>query len=95
MSYQELFQLFKTLKIWKENDQSYPVFNLDNYRTASKRSNQMNFLFIDDKTITDELKLILNQDKTIVLILRNSDEHSVMVHRKFIIDMFDLGIKLQ
>jgi len=85
--------IIQNSKIWKENDQSYPVFNLDNYRTTSKRSNQMNFLFMDGKTITDELKLILNQDKTIVLILRNSDEHSVMVHRKFIIDMVDLGIK--
>ena len=66
---------------------------MDNYGTTSKRSNQMNFLFIDGKTITDELKLMLNQDKTIVLILKNSDEHSVMVHRKFIIDMVDLGIK--
>ena len=27
-----------------------------------------------------------------MLILRNSDEHSVMLHRKFIIDMFGLGI---
>ena len=84
--------IIQNSKIWKENDQSYPVFNLDNYRTTSKRSNQMNFLFIDDKTITDELKLILKADKTIVLILRNSDEHSVMLHRKFIIDMFGLGI---
>ena len=84
--------IIQNCKIWKENDQSYPVFNLDNYRITSKRSNQMNFLYIDDKTITDELKLILKADKTIVLILRNSDEHSVMLHRKFIIDMFDLGI---
>ena len=53
----------------------------------------MHFLFIDDKTITDKLKLIIEEDETIVLILLNSDEHSVMVHRKFIIDMFDLGIK--
>ena len=84
--------IIQNSKIWKENDQIYPVFNVDNYRPASKRSSQMNFLFMDGKTITDELKLILNQDKTIVLILRNPDEHSVMVHRKFIIDMVDLGI---
>ena len=39
----------------------------------------------------DKYELIVN-DNTLVILLKNLDEHSLMVQRKFIIDMMNKGV---
>ena len=48
----------------------------------------------NEKIYTDEINKLLIEDKTVVVILMNSDAHSIMVQRKFIIDMMNRGVRV-
>ena len=77
---------------WGNNSFSFPLFEVDSYKKASARSDKLNFICLDEKIFTDELNHLLTQDRTLVIILKNSDDHSTIVQRKFIIDMINRGI---
>ena len=80
--------------VWDNNIFSYPVFDLDSYEKAPARSDILNFIFVEEKIYSDKINQLLTEDKTVVVILMNSDAHSVMVQRKFIIDMMKRGVRV-
>ena len=80
--------------VWDNKIFSYPVFDINSYEKASARSDILNFIFLEEKIYTDEINKLLIEDKTVVVILMNSDDHSIMVQRKFIIDMMNRGVRV-
>ena len=79
--------------IWNKQDKCFPVFDINGYKKSSIKSNVLNFLFIDNNIFNEDLNELLQNDKTLVVILKNSNDHSVMAQRKFIIDMINKGLK--
>ena len=92
------FELPGTLSIvqnyakWDKKDNSFPVFDINNYKGTLEKSDVLNFLIVEKNIFTDELCELIVNDSTLVLILKNSDKHSLMAQRKFIIDMMNKGV---
>ena len=84
--------IIQNSEVWDSNSFSFPIFDIEDYKRGLSKSNKLNFIFLDQDTFTDELKQLLLQDKTLVVILKNSSDHSVMVQRKFSIDMINAGV---
>ena len=77
---------------WNKKENSFPLFDINYYKKNLEKSDILNFLLIENNIFTDELFELLVNDKTLVLILKNTDNHSLMVQRKFIIDMMNKGV---
>ena len=92
------FELPGTLSIiqdymtWDKKENNFPIFEINNFKNTLERSDVLNFLIIEENIFSDELFELIVNDRTLVLILKNLDSHSLMAQRKFIIDMMNKGV---
>lgn len=79
--------------VWNNQKQTYPVFgDIDAFKSASKKSNKLNFVCIDvsNLDLIDELKKL---DKTIVLVSFSSNYHRMAEKRRFFIELMHENVK--
>jgi len=74
--------------IWKKESASFPVFTVNSYKNSSNRSDILNFILIQEK-FSEEIKSILKNDDSLVIILNNNEKHIIMNHRRFIIELIN------
>ena len=78
--------------VWAESEGLFPLFDIKNYRSATKKSEILNFLRIEEKTFSSDLKSLLASDSTIALVINHKQKHSLKSQRNFIIDMMNQNI---
>ena len=74
--------------IWNKESASFPVFTINSYKNSSNRSDILNFILIQEK-FSEEIKSILKNDDSLVIILNNNEKHIIMNHRRFIIELIN------
>ena len=74
--------------IWNKESASFPVFTVNSYKNSSNRSDVLNFILIQEK-FSEEIKSILKNDDSLVIILNNNEKHIIMNHRRFIIELIN------
>lgn len=80
-------------EVWKEDPQTYPLFNSRDYFTAEKRPDTLIFIRFNTMLIRDvqRLKNVSNLEN-IVLILYSENEHAMPEIRRFIAELMLEGI---
>ena len=81
---------------WVKSDQqddSFPLFTLDQYISAEKKSGRMNFvsLFLED--LNDNFLDIINNDDKCVIILNSDNKHAMAELRRAFIELINNDIK--
>ena len=74
--------------IWNKESASFPIFTVNSYKNSSNRSDILNFILIQQK-FSEEIKSILKNDDSLVIILNNNEKHIIMNHRRFIIELIN------
>lgn len=72
-------------KIWEEKNQVYPLFQLEDYFSAEKKSAQLNFVQIEAHQLDAVSKL--KNDEKVVLVLTSNNQHHVAEMRRFMIEL--------
>jgi (E)-4-hydroxy-3-methylbut-2-enyl-diphosphate synthase len=78
------------ISLWKDLDNpynSYPIFSVKEYLSESKKSDELNFLYVNINDLNDKLKSKIKSDKTIVLVLETSNEHGMADQRRAFFDL--------
>ena len=78
---------------WVDNSSSFPIFSIDEYNDNISKSKTLNFIHVKEKRLRPELKHILQNDKTLVIILDYDDKYTIMSQRDFIIDIILSGLR--
>jgi (E)-4-hydroxy-3-methylbut-2-enyl-diphosphate synthase len=73
----------------KNADRHYPVFCGEEYFSAEKRSEELNFIAADIKVLSDDFIARIKNDKTIVLVLHTSNLHAMPEIRRCIIALME------
>jgi len=81
---------------WVKSDQqddSFPLFTLDQYISAEKKSGRMNFvsLFLED--LNDNFLDIINNDDKCVIILNSDNKHAMAELRRAFIELINNDVK--
>ena len=74
--------------IWNKESASFPIFTMNSYKNSSNRSDILNFILIQEE-FSEEIKSILKNDDSLVIILNNNEKHIIMNHRSFIIELIN------
>lgn len=74
---------------WKDDERHYPVFSADDYLSATKRSNKLNFVTSDLPGLNDSLINALKSDQTAVLVLSSSTDHGMAEQRAAFIQLIE------
>ena len=74
--------------IWNKESASFPIFTMNSYKNSSNRSDILNFILIQEE-FSEEIKSILKNDDSLVIILNNNEKHIIMNHRRFIIELIN------
>jgi len=74
--------------IWHKESASFPIFTMNSYKNSSNRSDILNFILIQEE-FSEEIKSILKNDDSLVIILNNNEKHIIMNHRSFIIELIN------
>ena len=81
---------------WKtlnENEDSFPLFNTDNYLKNELRSGRINFLEISIDDLNEQLLTEIKNDSKCVLILSSNNEHAMAEMRRVFIELINREIK--
>ena len=70
----------------------FPLFDIKSYKSATKKSEILNFLKIEEKTFSSDLKSLLASDSTIAIVIDHNQKNSLKSQRNFIIDMMNQNI---
>ena len=65
-------------------DRHYPLFGAEVYSTATKRSEELNFIQCAIENLTDDFISLLKEDKTVVLVLDSNNENALAELRRAI-----------
>lgn len=68
---------------------SYPIFNLEEYLSASSKSKELNFLRFTIDDVTEKSLDIIRNDKTIVLVLETNNLHGMAEQRRVFLDLVE------
>ena len=74
--------------IWNKESASFPIFTMNSYKNSSNKSDILNFILIQED-FSEEIKSILKNDDSLVIILNNNEKHIIMNHRSFIIELIN------
>lgn len=69
----------------KNKDESFPLFNAEQYLSGNKRSERINFLSVSIEDLTDDLLNEISSDKSCVLVLSSDNEHAMAELRRVFI----------
>lgn len=78
--------------VWAEDKGVFPLFDMKSYKSATKKSEILNFLKIEGKTFSSDLKSLLASDNTIAIVIDHKQKNSLKSQRNFIIDMMNQNI---
>lgn len=77
-------------EIWKEQVntiRTYPLFCGEEYFKSETKSNELNFVAVDNTVLTDDFIKRINQEKTVSLILDSFNEHAMADIRRMFFDL--------
>lgn len=79
--------------VWEPKNQIYPIFDFEDYLTADKRSNDLNFVRIAATDLGDiqRLRTVLDE-APVVLVLRSDNNHGAVEMRRFFIELMYLHV---
>lgn len=73
----------------KNKDESFPLFNAEQYLSGNKRSERINFLSVSIEDLTDDLLNEISSDKSCVLVLSSDNEHAMAELRRVFIELIN------
>ena len=74
--------------IWKNKKNCYPLFSVEEYlNTNVKKSDIINFIFIDSSDYSENTLAKINSDETSAIILDTANEYGMKEQRNFIFDL--------
>ncbi len=82
------FSFWKNLK-YKNN--SFPIFEFDDYKLTNEKSEKLNFVKVDIRNISG--LEIFKDDKSAVLILETENKHGMAEQRRIFFEFMNLGIE--
>ena len=82
---------YVTWKSLKNTDKYYPLFQQEEYFSASTKSDKLNFIAVDVDVENNFIELI-KSDKTIVLCIYSSAKNGMQRLRKFLIGLMDRNV---
>jgi (E)-4-hydroxy-3-methylbut-2-enyl-diphosphate synthase len=83
---------YETWKDLKNNYNSYPIFNANEYLIADKKSNGLNFISISINDFSDNLFNKIKNDKTVVLILESDNLYGMAEQRRAFFELLEKEI---
>jgi (E)-4-hydroxy-3-methylbut-2-enyl-diphosphate synthase len=83
---------YETWKDLKNNYNSYPIFNANEYLIADKKSNGLNFISISINDFSDNLFNEIKNDKTVVLILESDNLYGMAEQRRAFFELLEKEI---
>lgn len=72
---------------------SYPIFDLENYLGANKKSDELNFVTINSDIFPNDSILKIKNDKTVVLIVETENLHGMAEQRRIFFELLNLDIQ--
>ena len=78
--------------IWSKESDSFPLFTIESYKNSKNKSDTLNFILIHEK-FSEDIKSILKNDDTIVIILDKDEKYIAMGHRLFIIELMNNNLQ--
>lgn len=80
---------------WNEGKaRHYPLFNADDYASASKRSDELNLVLIDIEDLSEDFVSFIQKDETVVLILQSDNENALAELRRAIALLMEGDVKI-
>lgn len=81
--------------VWKDQNQVYPLFEIDAFEKAEKRSKELNFLRVDaaQPKIIEHFENVL-EDPSVVLVLKSRNEHGAAEIRRFMVELMQKEINV-
>ena len=73
---------YNTWQLLKNNNNSFPLLNLEEYYSSNRISAQCNFLTISLTDLTNDLVNRIKEDHSIILVLETSNSHGVAEQRR-------------
>jgi len=80
-------------KIYDKRNDTFPLFNAEQYSSASEKSKRLNFISISLNDISEELLNKISADRNSVIVLSTENEHAMAEMRRTFIDMINKDIK--
>ncbi|MGQ9642640.1 MAG: (E)-4-hydroxy-3-methylbut-2-enyl-diphosphate synthase [Ignavibacterium sp.] len=84
---------FEVWQIIENPYNSYPLFDLKNYLTTTKKSDELNFVMINSEILTSSDILKIIDDKTVVLIVETNNLHGMAEQRRIFFELLNLNIQ--
>jgi (E)-4-hydroxy-3-methylbut-2-enyl-diphosphate synthase len=81
---------------WKESsgrNDTFPLFNAEQYLSASEKSDRLNFLSVSIDDLSDKLLNEISADRNCVVVLTTYNEHSMAEMRRAFIELLNQDIK--
>jgi len=75
---------------WKGSENrndAFPLFNAEQYLSASEKSNRLNFISISIDDISEKLLIKISADNNCVVVLSSDNEHAMAEMRRVFIDL--------
>lgn len=72
---------------------SYPIFVLDNYLIANKKSDELNFVTINSDIFSNDSITKIKNDKTVVLIVETENLHGMAEQRRIFFELLNQEIQ--
>jgi (E)-4-hydroxy-3-methylbut-2-enyl-diphosphate synthase len=76
-----------------DKEKSFPLMNVENYKSGNQKSNILNFVELDIHSVTIELMNRLKNDNKTVIILVTSNEHGMAEQRRIFIKLIEKDVK--
>ena len=83
---------FVTWKDLENNYNSYPVFSVKEFLGSVKKSNQLNFVTLSIKDLSNELIDKIKNEKTVVMVLETNNLHGMAEQRRVFFDLLEKEI---
>ena len=74
-------------KAHKDQVNSYPLFTMEEYASSRLKHNTLNFLSIQDDSWNDDVLKLVENDKTLVLLLNTNNKHAMPALRRFFFEL--------
>jgi (E)-4-hydroxy-3-methylbut-2-enyl-diphosphate synthase len=81
-------------EVWKNQNQVYPVFEIDDFIESENRSETINFVRVDAGEMENFHRLKTISDEPVVLVLRSDNTHCMAEMRRFFIELMNRQIDL-
>jgi (E)-4-hydroxy-3-methylbut-2-enyl-diphosphate synthase len=84
---------FDYWKAPRENDEGFPLLTKEQYLNGAELSSKLNFLLLDNNSLTEDLIKKLKSDDKIVIIAGTKNKHGMAEQRRFFFELIQMNIK--